>query len=60
MTPPISQASRATQDRDERTLISCPGCGRHDYVRWPADQPVLRWTCFNCQGTFDLHRKGGH
>jgi transposase len=55
-----SQDPRADHDRTERTSISCPGCGRHDYVSWPADQPVYHWTCFNCEGTFDLHRKGGH
>jgi hypothetical protein len=54
------QDTRPPGGRTERTSISCPGCGRHDYVLWPADQPVLHWTCFNCRGTFDLRRKGGH
>ena len=54
------QDTRDLQARTGRTLISCPGCGRHDYVAWPADQPVYHWTCFNCHGTFDLRRPGGH
>jgi ribosomal protein S27E len=44
----------------ERVRISCPGCGRHDYVTWPAGQPTYHWKCFNCSKEFDLHRKGGH
>ena len=60
MKPETSQDPRAAHGRTERTTISCPGCGRHDYVLWPADQPVYHWTCFNCHGTFDLHRPGGH
>jgi transposase-like protein len=43
----------------ERVSISCPGCGRHDWVSWPAGQDTLKWTCFNCHKSFDLHRKGG-
>ena len=44
----------------ERVRISCPGCGRNDWVRWPADQPVFHWKCFNCHKEFDLTRDGGH
>jgi hypothetical protein len=45
--------------RDERVSISCPGCGRHDWVTWPAGQARLHWTCFNCEKSFDLPRPGG-
>jgi transcription elongation factor Elf1 len=51
---------RAVPGRTARTTISCPGCGRHDHVTWPADQPVYHWTCFNCHGSFELRRQGGH
>jgi hypothetical protein len=60
MNQETSPDPRAAHGGTAPTSISCPGCGRHDYVRWPADQPVLHWTCFNCHGTFDLQRKGGH
>lgn len=43
-----------------RVRISCPGCGRHDYVRWPADQIAYHWKCFNCGKEFDLTRDDGH
>ena len=42
----------------ERVRISCPGCGRHDYVTWPKSQPVLHWKCFNCSKEFDLKIDG--
>jgi hypothetical protein len=48
-----------TTTHDERLSISCPGCGRHDWVTWPAGQATLHWTCFNCEKTFDLPRPGG-
>jgi DNA-directed RNA polymerase subunit RPC12/RpoP len=44
----------------ERVRISCPGCGRSDYVRWPAGRPVYHWKCFNCSKEFDLTREAGH
>jgi transposase-like protein len=44
----------------ERVKISCPGCGRNDWVRWPLDRPVYHWKCFNCGKSFDLTREGGH
>jgi transposase-like protein len=44
----------------ERTQISCPGCGRHDTVTWPADQATYHWKCFNCGKEFDLTRKHAH
>jgi DNA-directed RNA polymerase subunit RPC12/RpoP len=43
-----------------RVRISCPGCGRNDYVSWPTGQPVFHWKCFNCGKEFDLTRDGGH
>ncbi len=44
----------------ERVSISCPGCGRHDYVRWPAGQAAYHWKCFNCSKEFDLTRDAAH
>jgi len=44
----------------ERVKISCPGCGRNDYVSWPVGQPTFPWKCFNCEKSFDVHRSGGH
>ncbi|HYM80349.1 MAG TPA: hypothetical protein VEY91_02935 [Candidatus Limnocylindria bacterium] len=56
--------SDATSDSStaasERVQISCPGCGRHDHVRWPADQDAYHWKCFNCGKQFDLTRDGSH
>jgi hypothetical protein len=48
-----------TAATSERVSISCPGCGRHDWVTWPAGQSTFHWTCFNCSKTFDLPRPGG-
>jgi transposase-like protein len=53
-------AASPTPARAERTAISCPGCGRHDYVVWPADRDTFHWKCFNCHKEFDLARKAGH
>jgi hypothetical protein len=50
-TPPSSGAT-------ERVHISCPGCGRHDWVSWPKDQPTLVWKCFNCHKTSTLQAAG--
>jgi hypothetical protein len=55
-----SRDSLAAHGKTERTRISCPGCGRNDYVTWPAVQPAYHWKCFNCQKEFDLSRKAGH
>jgi transposase-like protein len=44
----------------ERVRISCPGCGRNDFVSWPKGQPTYHWKCFNCLKEFDLQRKGSH
>jgi hypothetical protein len=54
------QDTPADQGRTERTRISCPGCGRNDYVPWPADQAAYHWKCFNCRKEFDLRRPAGH
>ena len=60
-TMPETRESAAPALRpSERTRISCPGCGRHDQVVWPADQGVYHWKCFNCGKEFDLTRGGGH
>jgi transposase-like protein len=60
MTQDISRDSIAAAGGTERTRISCPGCGRNDYVRWPASADTYAWKCFNCGKSFDLHRKPGH
>jgi len=65
--PPISDPTLAedrsmaqsTSDATERVQISCPGCGRHDYVTWPVNAPTYHWKCFNCHKKYDLQRKGG-
>ena len=49
-----------TSGASERVRISCPGCGRHDHVSWPAGAPTYHWKCFNCEKEFDLSRKSGH
>jgi len=56
----ISQDTLAAHGRTERTRISCPGCGRNDYVAWPAAQPAYHWKCFNCRKEFDLSHSAGH
>lgn len=57
MSQPTSSPAGAT----ERVQISCPGCGRHNWVQWPAAQATLEYTCFNCHKTSTLRRKGsGH
>jgi DNA-directed RNA polymerase subunit RPC12/RpoP len=57
MTEPRIQSDKAPT---ERVSISCPGCGRHDVVSWPAGEPTYHWKCFNCGKAFDLDRKGAH
>lgn len=52
---PSSSSAAAT----ERVRISCPGCGRGDWVSWPAGAATYPWKCFNCGKSFDLPRKGG-
>ena len=43
----------------ESVRISCPGCGRNDYVKWPVGAATYAWKCFNCLKQFDLQKKGG-
>ena len=38
----------ATANATERVRISCPGCGRNDYVKWPVGADTYAWKCFNC------------
>jgi len=44
----------------QRVRISCPGCGRHDWVTWPAGQATLSWKCFNCGKTHVLAQGPAH
>ena len=44
----------------ERVYVTCPGCGRHDWVHWPSSQPTYAWKCFNCGKQFTLERVGRH
>jgi transposase-like protein len=44
----------------ERVYITCPGCGRHDWVSWPPERPTYHWKCFNCHKEFDLERGRSH
>ncbi len=56
-TPPSSASSPMAAGR---VRISCPGCGRHDFVSWPAAAVTFHWKCFNCGKEFDLSRAGKH
>ena len=56
MSEPTTPASPAAT---ERVRISCPGCGRGDWVSWRIGAPTHHWKCFNCLKEFDLTRKGG-
>lgn len=58
MTPDTSEGAAASAA--PRVRISCPGCGRNDFVRWPAEQATYHWKCFNCSKEFDLSREGSH
>jgi transposase-like protein len=60
VTDPVSKDSLAADGRTHRTRISCPGCGRNDYVEWPAGRDTYPWKCFNCHKSFELHRPRGH
>lgn len=52
---------RSPTPATERVRISCPGCGRNDYVSWPRDAETYDWTCFNCGKSHLLARRGtGH
>lgn len=54
------EAKPDTNAVTERVRISCPGCGRHDYVDWPESQDTYHWKCFNCRKEFELHRGRAH
>lgn len=56
-TPPSSTPGSGASSREH---ISCPGCGRHDWVTWPAAAVTFHWKCFNCEKQFDLARGGKH
>ena len=58
--PSLSKDPGAAPRGVQRTRISCPGCGRNDYVSWPAEQGTYHWKCFNCHKEFDLQRKRAH
>jgi len=53
-------SSSAPSGTPQRVRISCPGCGRHDFVTWPAGQATLTWKCFNCGKTSTLAAGAGH
>ncbi len=55
-----TRSSASSSSAGDRVRISCPGCGRNDYVSWPVGEPVYHWKCFNCGKEFDLTREGGH
>ena len=56
----MSPSEASPSGTQQRIRISCPGCGRHDWVTWPASQDTFHWKCFNCHKEFDLHRGGPH
>ncbi len=56
----MSTSSSNASKTGGRERISCPGCGRHDFVLWPAGQDTYAWKCFNCEKSFELHRGGKH
>lgn len=60
MSQEYSKDNQAAEGATLRTRISCPGCGRNDYVRWPDAQDTFPWKCFNCGKAFDLRRKASH
>ena len=56
----MNESTTSSTQGAERVSISCPGCGRHDWVQWPKGQATYHWKCFNCGKEFDLKRKGAH
>ena len=56
MTPPEPSAAKS----GARERISCPGCGRHDWVTWPEGHDIYEWKCFNCEKQFTLRHGGKH
>ena len=60
-TPEPTAAKRAPSEAGSaRERISCPGCGRHDWVTWPVGEATYDWKCFNCEKQFTLRRGGKH
>jgi DNA-directed RNA polymerase subunit RPC12/RpoP len=57
---PVKTEPTKTAAAKEREAISCPGCGRHDWVQWPQGQATYAWKCFNCGKQFELTRKRPH
>jgi len=58
--PASSQSPTEPARASVRVRISCPGCGRNDYVSWPTDRATYHWKCFNCGKEFDLTHESGH
>jgi len=56
----MTESARPETAGPSRVRISCPGCGRNDWVTWPAAQDTFHWKCFNCEKEFDLRRPGRH
>ena len=56
----MASGTPAPSSTPERVHISCPGCGRHDWVLWPHGQETLQWTCFNCKKTSELRAGSQH
>jgi ribosomal protein S27E len=54
------ESAPITTSPPRRVRISCPGCGRNDFVPWPPGQASYHWKCFNCGKVFDLTRGDGH
>ena len=60
-TPEPTAAKRAPSEAGStREHISCPGCGRHDWVTWPVGETTYAWKCFNCEKQFTLRHGGKH
>jgi transposase-like protein len=53
-------APTPSNDAPARVSISCPGCGRHDWVTWPSGLATYHWKCFNCGKQFDLEAGAKH
>ena len=53
--PPASGRSHEPPPRRRRPVTAwhfCPGCGRHDFVLWPANRDTYARKCFNCEKSF--------
>jgi hypothetical protein len=56
----MSETTPSRAPATTRERISCPGCGRHDWVTWPLGQETYPWKCFNCEKEYELRRGGRH